>query len=813
MTFNSLNKGEYVFFNQSVPAFTVKGSDGNPSNVKHNPIYGNYWQYKGENNDFPDHNQEDPNFYKNSITGLFSTNPLTVGMGSDSATAWMPFSLVPLWVPAPPKVPSDSESSTNGAILKSVTDSGGQSINGETVKANEAIDWTVKFWVESLDKMPLKYKSLVITDKLDRRLTLSGAPIVKNSRGNVVSSSDYKYNEKDGTLTFTTAGLDNLDYKGDYYSITYPTTASENGIIENKAKIHYNNVASGIFESNTVSVDVEGDDGSAEVNDGNIFLRDKDTNKLLTVGTFKAVETSVAGKKYRYETSASHTGRSYDFSTVKGVADLKAVTNTYHQYEAAYYVGGYDYWYDDNDDIQSTWNAYKYYYPAISSNPDVKVTVTQTKAPENYYLLDGQQPQTTQPFSNGIEQKAQLTFYNYRKADLNVQRIEIDTAKASVGLPVRVYLNKKATSTDADQQKFTLNLYNQATNQKVYTWGEIKISDLPLGTATKAFSGTIPSSYLAVNQKQSYEARIEGFNTDKVQLKNGKIDTEGYTAVEKSYTATIDTIGNQTGDSQGATFSFNSTQATFKGIVQTSREQGYPIQRDEEIIAWQYEKIPNTKSGYGFERKLTTNYVIEGNRAKENVSFAYDLVFDKDLVKKDTYVPYTAVGSQVKIPLEATTNTVNTIAVNQIVEFPKVQSEKMTGAIFTDEQVAANDSRITTGKTEGFRAAGRKLYTPIWAKIRNYDVDYQSTREMGVHAIDVRLKDNVNVYAQLWVTMDSVTQKYDELMIIPVFPESYQPPETWSEDATTWLRDTIKKETDWHGTKYILNTDGVFEKE
>ncbi|MBS7577970.1 MULTISPECIES: hypothetical protein [unclassified Enterococcus] len=544
-----------------------------------------------------------------------------------------------------------------------------------------------------------------------------------------------------------------------------------------------------------------------------VELRDKDTNQLLTVGDFTATEASVTGKKYRYDSSPTHTGTSYQFQTAKGVTLLNAVTDTYHKNEVSYYLGGYDYWYDDNDIIQSSWNAYKYYYPAISANPDVKVTVTQTKAPENYYLIAGQGTQADTFFNQGVHQDKTFIFYNYRKADLNVQRIEIDTDKASAGLPVRVYLNKKASSTDADQQKFTLNLYNQTTNQKVYTWGEIKIGDLPLGTATKTFTGTIPTSDLSVNQKQSYEARIESFNADKVQLKNGKLDTEGYTAVEKSYTATIDTTGNQTGDSQGASFTFTKNQAVFKGVVQTSREQGLPIEKDEETIAWSYTKIPNTKSGYGFERKLTTNYVIEGSRAKANFDYAYDLVMDKALVEKDTYVPYTAVGSQAKLPLDATTNTINTIAVHQVAEFPKVQSEKMTGAIFTDEQVTANDSRITTGKTEGFRAAGRKFYTPIWAKIRNYEIDYQSTKAMGVHAINVRLKDNVNVYAQLWVTMDSVTQKYDELMIIPVFPDEYVPPASWPSSATTWLRDTIKQDSEWHGTKYVLNDEGVFEEE
>ena len=647
LSFNSLNKDEYIGIPKHIWYCGIPNN-----NVLENLTGSRFNILKGINSNFPDGHPELLDFYKNSVIAKFCSPMNTIVLGSDYGEAWLAYSAKLLWVPEP--------IANQPSITKSVTDDQDNDLNQKLIFRGDTVNWQVKFKVESLDKMPLKYKSLIITDKLDTHLSLTNEPTITNSTGEVVPENHYSYDAIQGTLTFNTTGLENLDYKGGNYTITYPTiikTGLPGQNIKNKAKIQYNDVASGQFESNEVNVIIN------------------------------------------------------------------------------------------------------------------------------------------------------------QHAELNLQRIEIDTAKANSGLPVRVNVDKKATSTIADQETFILNLYNQATNQKVYSWGEIKVSDLPLGTTAKTFSGIIPSHFLTANQKQVYEARIENFNSNRVTLVNGKLETEGYTAVEKNYTTMIDTIGNQTGDSQGATFTFTKNQAIFKGIVQTAHEQGQAIQRDSETIAWQYAKIPNTKSGYGFERKLTTNYAIGGSRAKENINFAYDLVFDKALVERDTYVPHTTLGSQVKIPLECTTDVINTCSVNQIVELPKVQAEKMSGTIFTDEQVKNHDSRITAGNTEGFRDAGRRLYTPIWAKIKKYDVDFQSTQPMGINAVNVRLKDNVNVYAQLWVTIDSTTQKYDELMIIPVFPETYQPPVSWSESATAWLRDTIKQNTDWHGTKYILNTDGVFEKE
>ncbi|WP_157800192.1 hypothetical protein [Sporolactobacillus pectinivorans] len=98
--------------------------------------------------------------------------------------------------------------------------------------------------------------------------------------------------------------------------------------------------------------------------------------------------------------------------------------------------------------------------------------------------------------------------------------------------------------------------------------------------------------------------------------------------------------------------------------------------------------------------------------------------------------------------------------------FPQVYSEHETGALH-----ASNPS----GQ---YVDGGHDFYATIWVDLAKYPVNYQSTA-MGVNEVSVDLQDSWNIYAQMFLTMDSETNKanpgvtnaadkYDEILFEPV---------------------------------------------
>ena len=100
-------------------------------------------------------------------------------------------------------------------------------------------------------------------------------------------------------------------------------------------------------------------------------------------------------------------------------------------------------------------------------------------------------------------------------------------------------------------------------------------------------------------------------------------------------------------------------------------------------------------------------------------------------------------------------------------QFPHMNVEKNTGALFNDKQKANGNSNIKY--KDGLRDGGHKFYLPIWANIDNYN--YQLTSNtVGRNLVSVNLNAKINVYAQMYSTLDSKTTKDDQFLIEPVFP-------------------------------------------
>lgn len=639
LSFNSLNTGEYIGLSRGA---WLRAIPNNNIGIKKDTLK-NYELFAGLNNNFPDGQLEVLEFYKNSVIAKFTSSSFTVVQGSESGLCWSPFSAKLLWLPEP--------TSTQPAITKSVTNALGEAIDNGQVRNGEKIDFTVKFKVESLEKMPLKYKSLVITDNISTHLTLNKAPVIIDSSGNIVPINHYNFDELTGTITFNSIGLNNLEYKGEYYSIVYSTSiksgneAPDKTVISNKASINYNQQKT--FESNTVNVSV--------------------------------------------------------------------------------------------------------------------------KRP---------------------------------KITINIEDISIDTKPVNCGgLPVKINLKRGDLiyENDLDQLVYRITLEDVTDKNKAF---EVYSKDFT-GTEkfeTKAISANISTKNLAKNQQRKYQATVSVvsnpndyaiFTTSTINLA-----THGYTASEKELTS-ADIIVDK---------------INYSAVVRTIKERSKAdvIEQKETITIPMTTKL-SIKSGYGLERKLEINYSIDELTLKPNLDNIFMTVAPEALLNKDTFVPYTKTSnsSNGEIKLDETKR----VSLNNkeliTYEFPKVQSEKITGAIFTDAQVSSSDSQITTGKNLGFVFAGRKFYIPIWAEIKHYLLGFQSDKAIGVNAISLAVTQDLNVYAQMQCTIDSKTQAKDELIVIPVFPNSYNPSTNYIDSAKEWFREPL--ENDWHGTKYALNSDNAWK--
>ncbi|WP_392315235.1 hypothetical protein, partial [Streptomyces sp. NPDC014892] len=101
------------------------------------------------------------------------------------------------------------------------------------------------------------------------------------------------------------------------------------------------------------------------------------------------------------------------------------------------------------------------------------------------------------------------------------------------------------------------------------------------------------------------------------------------------------------------------------------------------------------------------------------------------------------------------------------------------------EQVANKDSNIT----DEIRDGGNKFYTPIWNDLGTYDVSYKST-EIGANKVKLQIEDNINLFAHMYVHIDSETIDQDAILLKPVngddpFPEGL--PAGWTQSDIDWI--------------------------
>jgi len=370
-------------------------------------------------------------------------------------------------------------------------------------------------------------------------------------------------------------------------------------------------------------------------------------------------------------------------------------------------------------------------------------------------------------------------YYDKPLIKAGLEKVQIYTAKSEEGLPVRVYLSKvinyKGDITKVKDYEDT----NKTINVSLYL-GSTKITDKKY-TASKLpeyLEFEIPKDKLAVNENKIYTIKLEGLNKNDFDVIKGKesLATKGYTSFEGTVSFDVKRESTHEGSKSYVVMTEKTPETAMKSYYETIKYKATPLKK--------------LRTGYGVETKVTfdysnelgTDYQFATKVAENNLSF-----FAPDSLR-ESYIDYPTEGSNMMIALlnKETSKQLNGdfIRSNEFI-FPHMNVEKLTGNLFTDEQVANKDSNITNEIQDG----GNKFYTPIWNDLGIYDVSYKSS-EIGANKVKLQLEDNINLFAHMYVHMDSKTIDQDAILLKPVngddpFPEGL--PAGWTQSDVDWI--------------------------
>lgn len=368
-------------------------------------------------------------------------------------------------------------------------------------------------------------------------------------------------------------------------------------------------------------------------------------------------------------------------------------------------------------------------------------------------------------------------YYDIPLVKVELKKFQIYTAKASEGLPVKIDLGKSvnypiSTPDLKDTSKqISISLYQGSTkiDSKSYT-----ASAIPTNLTFK-----IPAKGLKVDTNKPYTVKLEGYNPNDFDVPQGKgqLTTDGFTSAEKTVTL------NVRSDSDHAD---SKKYVVMTEVTPTTQEKRY-----YETIKYSATPLQDQKSGYGVTTNVNLDYTNE-------LGSDYQYATSVPSVKADFYVPsnlmdsnlnYPANGNTVKVPMDKHESTVTGTSFSRTAnyQFPHVNVERMTGKLYTDDEVAAHDNRITNSIVDG----GHQWYSPIWSKLGTYKVSYK-TSQVGANKITIDIEDTWKLYAQMMATMDSDTEKQDEILFMPINGDKpfdgVDVPENFKQSDINWLK-------------------------
>ncbi len=364
-----------------------------------------------------------------------------------------------------------------------------------------------------------------------------------------------------------------------------------------------------------------------------------------------------------------------------------------------------------------------------------------------------------------------LTFYyDVPLIKTSIKRIRIYTAASKDGLPVKISLIKEniypETVADMLKENIKVNLYQGKilVDSKQYT-----AKSLPLNLDMK-----IPSEYLKVNTKKSYTVKLEGYNSNAIDVPKNKnsLSTDGYTSSEKIIKVVPST----------------QTEIAYKGVVMTEHEINNTMKVFYETLDIPIKPIEKMRTGYGFKMPLNVTYVNE--IGINSTDFSFNMSVPKKIVDKN-YISYPIKNNIATVPLEKTKNN-DTISENQLItkqtfELQHVNVEDQTGFLFSDKQVKNHDNRIKHELVDG----DRKFYLPIWGDVGNYSIHVQSDENIGINLVSIDISYKLNVFAHMFAYMDSETIDQDAILMVPVNKDNPFPngkPNDWTQADLDWLK-------------------------
>lgn len=364
-----------------------------------------------------------------------------------------------------------------------------------------------------------------------------------------------------------------------------------------------------------------------------------------------------------------------------------------------------------------------------------------------------------------------LTFlYDVPLIKTGLKKVQIYTAPADSQLPVKIQLDKTDiyddSVTDMAKAKVNVNLYK---GTKLIKTNSYTAKSLPT-----SISMVVPSTQLAVNTKSSYSVKVEGFNANQMDIPSDErsLTTDGYTSSERTLTVNAK----------------SKTKLDYKGVIMTEREVRKSMVLFNETLSLSFKKQPKKRTGYGFDAPID---VIYTNDLGGSFNTGYNLKLPSKLV--DSYVTYPvknglATTSMDQVKTNTSVSGQKRTTTNKY-ELPHVNVERETGYLFSDQQVAAKDQRIKKALRDG----GRKFYTPIWGDLGTYLLTFSSTKPIGVHKVNVVIKDNVEVFAFMYGHMNSPTTKQDGIFLSPVNPSAPLFPDSWTQEDIAAFKEWNKK--------------------
>ena len=345
-------------------------------------------------------------------------------------------------------------------------------------------------------------------------------------------------------------------------------------------------------------------------------------------------------------------------------------------------------------------------------------------------------------------------YYDVPLIKTGLEKIQVYTAPANEGLPVKVNLSKEniypESNGDMANAKLNVALYDGNTRIASNTY---TAKSLP-----KSIDFKVPASHLSVDQKRAYTVKLESYSKDEIDVISNaaSITTDGYTSSQK-------------------TLNVSDTSLSFTGVIMTEREVGKNMVVFNESLQANLKELDKKLTGYGFEYPID---IVYKNDLEQKFNSKFEFHIPQSLV--DSYLSYPVSNNRYKISFDETNHTESknqrVLTTTKRFELPKVNIEKRTGHLFTSSQVAGTDSRIKYEIIDG----GRKFYTPIWGDLGTYQLEVKNVDPLGVHKINLSMKQNLEIYAYMYGHMDSNTGKQDAIYLRPINADDPNYPANWT---------------------------------